>query len=135
MKKSRARGRRGHGDDRLSPKDPIEPAGAARDALGELRVTYAQVLLALLLLGAVPARVQARQRQHLGRRGGAIAAAIRLACGLAGAERRSRGGEVASSGFARDRTRPYVHRRCMSPYVSRDQRGAATPGRSAAGHG
>ena len=41
MKKSRARGRRGHGDDRLSPKDPIEPAGAARDALGELRVTYA----------------------------------------------------------------------------------------------
>ena len=64
MKKSRARGRRGHGDDRLSPKDPIEPAGAARDALGELRVTYAQVLLALLLLGAVPARVQARQRQQ-----------------------------------------------------------------------
>ena len=53
-----------HGDDRLSPKDPIEPAGAARDALGELRVTYAQVLLALLLLGAVPARVQARQRQQ-----------------------------------------------------------------------
>ena len=44
--------------------DPIEPAGAARDALGELRVTYAQVLLALLLLGAVPARVQARQRQQ-----------------------------------------------------------------------
>jgi len=39
--------------------DPIEPAGAARDALGELRVTYAQVLLALLLLGAVPVRVQA----------------------------------------------------------------------------
>ena len=37
--------------------DPIEPAGAARDALGELRVTYAQVLLGLLLLGAVPARV------------------------------------------------------------------------------
>ena len=70
-----------------------------------------------------------------GRRGGATAAAIRLACGLAGAERRSRGGEVDSSSFARDRTRPYVHRRCMSPYVSRDQRGAATPGRSAAGHG
>ena len=44
--------------------DPIEPAGAARDALGELRATYAQVLLALLLLGAVPARVQARQRQQ-----------------------------------------------------------------------
>ena len=64
MKKSRARGRRGHGDDRLSPKDPIEPAGAAGDALGELRVTYAQVLLALQLLGAVPARVQPRQRQQ-----------------------------------------------------------------------
>jgi hypothetical protein len=33
-------------------------------------------------------------------RSGATAAVIRLACGLAGAERRSRGGEVASSGFA-----------------------------------
>ena len=63
-----------------------------------------------------------------GRRGAAAAAAIRLACGLAGAERRSQGGEVASSSCARDRTGPYVHRRCMSPYVSRDRRGAATPG-------
>ena len=81
-------------------------------------------------------RVRAgRATAAMGRRGSGAAAAMRLGCGVAGAERRSRGGEVTSSGFARDRTRPYVHRRCMSPYVSRDWRGAATPGRSAAGHG
>ena len=64
MKKSCARGRRGHGDDRLSLYDPAEPAGASRDALCGLNITHAQVLLRLLLLGAVPARVQARQRRQ-----------------------------------------------------------------------
>ena len=64
MKKSRDRGRRGHGDVRLSPNNPNEPAGAARDALRGPHVKSAQVLLRLLLLGAVPARVQARQRQQ-----------------------------------------------------------------------
>ena len=56
----------------------------------------------------------------MGRRGGGAAAAMRLGCGVAGAERRSRGGEVASSGFARDRTRPNAHSRFVGPYVSRD---------------
>ena len=38
--------------------------GSSRHALCELRVTYAQVLLRLLLLGAFPARVLARQRRQ-----------------------------------------------------------------------
>ena len=37
-------------------------------------------------------------------RGGAAAAVMRLGCGVAGAERRSRGAEVASSSLSRDRT-------------------------------
>jgi len=82
--------------------------------------TARQVRLGAPLAAAAGRRSRARARPATaatGRRGGAAAAAIRLGCGLAGAERRSRGGEVASSGCARDRTRPYVHREVPKYYV------------------
>ena len=50
MTKLHARHVRQHGDHLASPTDLAEPAGAARDALGDFPFMHAQVLTAVVLL-------------------------------------------------------------------------------------
>ena len=50
MTKLHARHVRQHGDHLASPTDLAEPAGAARDALGDFPFMHTQVLTAVLLL-------------------------------------------------------------------------------------
>ena len=99
LTKLHARHVRQHGDHLASPTDLAEPAGAARDALGDFPFMHAQVLTAVLLLLLAEDAREALAAAVRMRRGGAKAWAA--AVGRVGhvCSRRRRVADLFSSDF------------------------------------
>ena len=101
LTKLRARHVRQHGDHLVSPTDLAEPAGAARDALGDFPFMHAQVLTAVVWCCSCSPRMRGRRwrRRCVMRRRGTNAWAAEVGhVGRVGSRRR-RGADFLSSDF------------------------------------